>query len=55
MDAYTQHILPEGILVISGIFTSDLPIVKASAEKNSFEFIGNNDKNNWTSASFKKK
>lgn len=55
MDAYTQHILPEGILVISGIFTSDLPIVKASAEKNSFEFTGNNDKNNWTSASFKKK
>jgi ribosomal protein L11 methyltransferase len=55
MDAYAKHILPDGMLVISGIYSSDLPMVKASAESNAFAFIDHIDKNNWTLASFQKK
>lgn len=55
MDTYAQHLVSGGILLISGIYSNDLLLLKEVATSNNLSFILNTEKNKWASAIFLKK
>lgn len=54
MDTYAQHLVSGGILLISGIYSDDLLLLKEVATTNNLSFILNTEKNKWASAIFLK-
>lgn len=55
MDTYAQHLVSGGILLISGIYSNDLLLLKEVAGTNNLSFILNTERNKWASAIFLKK
>lgn len=54
IPAYSQLLLPEGILILSGFYTEDLDQIRARTEQHGLAFESVRTKNNWVSAVFKK-
>lgn len=47
MPTYVQHLVPEGTLIISGFFTSDVPEMEKAAQQNQLSVIKIVNKNDW--------
>lgn len=54
MKTYSQGLKSEGVLVISGFYTQDLPLLIQEAQRCSLEFQYDIVKENWCAAKFKK-
>jgi ribosomal protein L11 methyltransferase len=54
MATYYTYAGKESMLLLSGIYLSDLPMVSEEAIKNGFRFVKSCEKNNWCSALFQK-
>lgn len=55
MKAYAESLNEEGLILFSGFYTEDLPMIKESAELNGMYYQAHQHKNNWVVASFKKR
>ncbi|NQU86824.1 MAG: 50S ribosomal protein L11 methyltransferase [Mariniphaga sp.] len=54
MEKYVSVLKSEGILVMSGFYIEDIPVIKEKAENLNLKDIGYNQKNNWVAHAFKK-
>jgi ribosomal protein L11 methyltransferase len=54
MSTYSRGLVPGGILIISGFYTQDLPMLIEEAERQSLKFEYELVKDNWVSAKFTK-
>ncbi len=54
MKHYIEHLKPKGILVMSGFYSKDIPLIKTSAENLGMKFEDHLEKNNWISVKFTK-
>jgi ribosomal protein L11 methyltransferase len=54
MEAYFCNTRLNGLLLLSGIYVTDLPLIKETANNKGFKFIKNSERNNWCSALFQK-
>jgi ribosomal protein L11 methyltransferase len=55
MSAYAKHLKNNGLILLSGIYNSDLPVIEECAISNGLLFKKKLSKNNWVSALFQKK
>lgn len=51
---YIEHFNKSGILLLSGFYDADVPVISDRAESNGMRFISKNIKNNWIVLKFKK-
>jgi ribosomal protein L11 methyltransferase len=54
MHAYSERIAEGGILLLSGFYTKDVPMIVKSALENKLTFMAQSEKNRWTCIKFKK-
>lgn len=54
MGAYAKHLKPQGILILSGFYESDIPDLKEETIKHELVFKSNTTRNNWAAAIFEK-
>jgi ribosomal protein L11 methyltransferase len=54
MQEYSDRILSGGILLLSGFYTEDVPMIVTSALENGLVFMSQLEKNRWTCLKFKK-
>jgi len=54
MQEYSDRILSGGILLLSGFYTEDVPMIVTSALENGLVFLSQLEKNRWTCLKFKK-
>jgi len=54
MHAYSERIAEGGILLLSGFYTEDVPMIVKSALENKLTFMAQSEKNRWTCIKFKK-
>lgn len=47
LPVYAQNLLPNGLLLMSGFYIEDIPILKEAAEKHGLTFYGQHELNNW--------
>ena len=52
MQSYINNLLPNGILIMSGFYTEDIPDIKNKAENLGMKDAGFKSKNNWVAHSF---
>lgn len=52
---YAKVLKTKGILLLSGLYDKDLPMIKEEAEYNKLDYISFQDKRNWIAAKFIKK
>lgn len=52
LQSYRNSLAPSGVLLLSGFYTEDLPLITEAATKLSLEFINQKVKNNWVAARF---
>ena len=55
METYVKNLLPGGILIMSGFYTEDIPVIKTKAESLGLTDIGYQSKNNWVAHTFQEK
>jgi len=55
METYVKNLLSGGILIMSGFYTEDIPVIKTKAESLGLTDIGYQSKNNWVAHTFQKK
>jgi ribosomal protein L11 methyltransferase len=51
---YIKHLNKSGILLLSGFYEADIPIVSDIVETNGLKLTGRSEKNNWAILKFKK-
>jgi ribosomal protein L11 methyltransferase len=54
MQEYSKRIVDEGILLLSGFYAEDVPMIIGSAIENGFIYMNQTEKNRWTCIKFKK-
>ena len=54
MHQYTERIVDGGMLLLSGFYTEDVPIIVKSARENGLVFMAQTEKNRWTCIKLKK-
>ena len=52
MEAYRNVLKPDGCLILSGFYTTDLEAIERKANELGLKMIGENEKSNWCAASF---
>jgi len=52
IKAYSQSLNNAGILLMSGFYLEDLPIITAEAARYSLQYSGHKERNNWVAARF---
>jgi len=52
---YTNHLRKSGIMLLSGFYEADMPLIIDKAETNGMKFSGSSMKNNWVVLKFNKK
>ncbi len=52
LPVFSKSLKNKGILLISGFYKKDLPVLKSTAKKNNLRFIKYTTKNNWAAACF---
>ncbi len=55
LAAYSEALLADGELHISGFYVSDVNVLVEEAEKNGLEYVSQNTLNDWTTVKFNKK
>jgi ribosomal protein L11 methyltransferase len=54
MHEYSERIVDGGMLLLSGFYTEDLPMIVKSALENGLIFMAQTEKNRWTCLKLKK-
>jgi len=54
MNAYSSHLLQDGLILFSGFYEQDLDLIKQEAKRQGLKYISHNSKNNWVTAKFQK-
>ncbi len=54
LPVYAEALETEGILLLSGIFTTDIPLITEKAQSLGLSLAGQHEKNNWALLGFKK-
>ncbi|WP_416440520.1 50S ribosomal protein L11 methyltransferase [Leeuwenhoekiella sp. A16] len=54
ISVYASCLSPEGILLLSGFYTKDIPAITSESNKHGLNFIMNFEKNNWVACKFVK-
>ncbi len=52
---YTSVLKSKGILLLSGIYNEDVPMIKEEASENNLEYISFIEKHNWVAVKFQKR
>jgi ribosomal protein L11 methyltransferase len=52
---YTSVLKSKGILLLSGIYNQDVPMIKDEASDNNLEYISFIEKHNWVAVRFQKR
>lgn len=55
ISAYAEATAPGGLLTVSGFYVDDRPVVMAAAEAAGFEFVSADERDNWSSMTFRRK
>ena len=50
--AYARSLKKNGILLLSGFYTEDLPLITESCNKLELQYVENKERNNWVAAKF---
>ena len=54
IPAYTQALLPQGLLLVSGFYEEDLPAIKEKSQEVGLTYISHIERNRWVSAKFQR-
>ena len=54
IPAYTQALLPLGLLLVSGFYVEDLPAIKEKCQKIGLTYLSHIERNRWVSAKFQR-
>ena len=54
IPAYTQALLPQGLLLVSGFYEEDLPAIKEKCQKEGLTYLSHIERNRWVSAKFQR-
>ena len=52
IPAYTQALLPQGLLLVSGFYEEDLPAIKEKCQEVGLTYLSHIERNRWVSAKF---
>jgi ribosomal protein L11 methyltransferase len=55
IPVYSKHLNENGILILSGIYSNDLKVIREKAENHNFQLEHHNTRNHWLTAYFIKK
>ena len=54
IPAYTQALLPQGLLLVSGFYVEDLPAIKEKCQEVGLTYLSHIERNRWVSAKFQR-
>lgn len=54
IPAYTQALLPQGLLLVSGFYEEDLPTIKEKCQEVGLTYLSHIERNRWVSAKFQR-
>ena len=54
IPAYTQTLLPQGLLLVSGFYEEDLPAIKEKCQEVGLTYLSHIERNRWVSAKFQR-
>ena len=54
IPAYTQALLPQGLLLVSGFYEEDLPAIKEKCQEVGLTYLSHIERNSWVSAKFQR-
>lgn len=54
IPAYTQALLPQGLLLVSGFYEEDLPAIKEKCQEVGLTYLSHIERNRWVSAKFQR-
>ena len=54
IPAYTQALLPQGLLLVSGFYEEDLPAIKEKCQEVGLTYLSHIERNHWVSAKFQR-
>ena len=54
ISAYTQALLPQGLLLVSGFYEEDLPAIKEKCQEVGLTYLSHIERNRWVSAKFQR-
>ena len=54
IPAYTQALLPQGLLLVSGFYVEDLPAIKEKCQGVGLTYLSHIERNRWVSAKFER-
>ena len=54
IPAYTQALLPQGLLLVSGFYEEDLPAIKEKCQEEGLTYLSHIERNRWVSAKFQR-
>ena len=54
IPAYTQALLPQGLLLVSGFYEEDLPAIKEKCQQVGLTYLSHIERNRWVSAKFQR-
>ena len=54
IPAYTQALLPQGLLLVSGFYEEDLPAIKEKCQEVGLTYLSHIERNRWLSAKFQR-
>ena len=54
IPAYTQVLLPQGLLLVSGFYEEDLPAIKEKCQEVGLTYLSHIERNRWVSAKFQR-
>ena len=54
IPAYTQALLPQGLLLVSGFYVEDLPAIKEKCQQVGLTYLSHIERNRWVSAKFQR-
>ena len=53
-NTYTQALLPQGLLLVSGFYEEDLPAIKEKCQEVGLTYLSHIERNRWVSAKFQR-
>ncbi len=55
IPAYAKCLLEDGILLLSGFYTEDIPLISEKCNEHGLYFVSNYERNNWVSCKFERR
>jgi len=55
ISKYSEVLSPDGLLILSGFYESDLDLINKEAQKHGLSFISSKSDNNWVASTYRKK